>query len=374
MNILELLKQNVKKDWFFFNQSSGVYERENTERIVSEFLDCADERHRETLANLIANYILLPHSKGAEIAPLLDVMNMFELFEPYNYRENRKHMVHQVYTFLLGLLLYENVSKIREKIDREMRSTTEIFSSGDEKGEFLFRWRLGSLTHDLGNGISLFENDQEKINKYIFYLQLLSNEQWGFECDGIEKLLVLDDGRRTLKLLDRIDGTNYITKFFETLRSHPFKNIFYDHGVMSSVILLKLLDRMYSTYDGQTIQYKGHRVSFRRSFFEKSIVQTAYAIAYHNLDFYPDIVFDMWKKTELYDFERRPFCWLLKICDTLQEWNKPRAYDEKGYINPRRIELELEANTILIKKYPQRKELEEKLSRFFKTSDVIQIK
>lgn len=374
MNILELLKENVKKDGFFFNEYSGANERENTERIVSEFLDCDDERHRETLASLIANYTLLPHAKGAEIAPLLDTMNMFELFEQYTYKKNRKHLVHQVYTFLLGLLFYENVVRIREKINSEMRSTTNIFSSGNEKGEFLFRWRLASLTHDLGNGISLFENNDEKINKYIFYLQLLSNEQWGSRYDSIEKLLVLNDGRRSLELLDLIDGTDYLMRFFEHLSSTPFENIYYDHGVMSSIILLKLLDSMYSKYDGQTIEHKGHLASFKRTIFEKSIVQTAYAIAFHNLDFYPDIISTIWGTTKLYDFENNPFCWLLKICDTLQEWNKPRASDETDYIMPSKTELELEPDTILIRKYPKKKELEEKISRFFISNNIIQIK
>ena len=63
------------------------------ERIVTEFLNCNDEHHREALANLIINYSLMPHAKGAEIAPLLGIMNMFELFEQYNYKKNRKHMV-----------------------------------------------------------------------------------------------------------------------------------------------------------------------------------------------------------------------------------------------------------------------------------------
>ena len=217
MNIIDLLKENVKNDEFFFNQYSGANEKENTERIVTEFLNCEDERHRETLSSLIINYSLLPHAKGAEIAPLLGIMNMFELHESYNYKANRKHLIHQVYTFLLGLLIYNNVDKVREQINNEMRDTTSIFSSGNEKGEFLFRWRLASLTHDLGNGISLFENDDEKIGKYVFYLQLLSNENWGYEQDGITKLLVLDNGRKSLDLLDRVDNTNHFNQFFDYL-------------------------------------------------------------------------------------------------------------------------------------------------------------
>lgn len=373
MNILKLLKGNIKKPYFFFNEHSGANERQNTEKIVTEFLNCDDERHRETLASLIINYSLLPHAKGAEIAPLVGIMNMFELFEQYNYKENRKHLVHQVYTFLLGLLIYENVEKVRKKIDWEMKSTTNIFSSGDEKGEFLFRWRLASLTHDIGNGISLFENDVKKINKYIFYLQLLGNEEWGYGYEGVDKLLFLNDGKKSLEVLDQINGTTFLMRFFNYLRNNPSEAIYYDHGVMSSIILLKLLDHIYTKYRGRTIEYKGYQVSFKRSFFYNSIIQTAYAIAIHNLDFYPDIVSRIWKTTQLYDFERKPFCWLLKICDTLQEWNKSRASDEADYLAPDKIDLQLESDKIIIKKYPKKKDLKEKINRYFVAESIIQI-
>ena len=372
MNINELLKEKVQNNNFFFNQYSGANERENTERIVTEFLNCEDERHREMLASLIINYSLLPHAKGEEIAPLLGIMNMFELYESYNHKANRKHLVHQVYTFLLGLLIYNNVNKVRGQIDSEMKKTTSLFSSGNEKGEFLFRWRLASLTHDIGNGISLFENDDEKIGKYIFYLQLLSNENWGYEQDGITKLLVLDDGGKSLDLLGRVENTDNFNKFFDHLSSNPDKNIYYDHGIMSSAILLKILDRMYTKYDGQTIEYKGHRVSFKRPFFDKSIVQTAYAIAMHNLDFYPEIVSSIWKTTKLYDFKEKPFCWLLKICDTLQEWNKTKALDEADYISPDKIVIKFEPDKIILERYPKKRELIGKIEKFFIEENIIQ--
>jgi len=297
MNINDIFKDNVKKNGFFFNRYSGANEKENTEKIITEFLNCENERHRETLAYLIINYSLLPHAKGAEIAPLLGIMNMFELHESYNYKANRKHLVHQVYTFLLGLLIYNNMEKVREQINNEMNGTTNNFSSGDEKGEFLFRWKLASLTHNLGNGLSFFGNDKEKIGKYIFYLQLLSNENWGYDQNGITKLLVLDSGKKSLNLLDDVDNANYFDQFFDYLSINPFKSIYYDHGIMTSIILLKILDHMYTKYDGRTIDYKGYSVSFERSFFDKSIVQTAYAIALHNLDFYPKIISNIWGTT-----------------------------------------------------------------------------
>ena len=373
MNIIELLKENVKKNYFFFNGDSGQRERVNLRRLATEFLDCDEERHRECLAALIVNYVLLPHAKGSEIAPLVGIMNMFELFENYDYKKNRKHLVHHVYTFLLGLLLYENIDDIRSNISNEMKSTTDRFSSGDEKGEFLFRWRLASLTHDLGNGISLFGNDIDKINKYFFYLQLLSNDEWEPRDNGVDKLLNLNHGCKSLELLDEIDKSNNVSRFFVQLRSNPNKGIYYDHGLMRSLILLKLFDRMYSKYDGQTVDYKGYQVSFERQFFYKSIVNSAYAIAVHNVDFYPQLYQKFWKDLKLYNLEQRPLTFLLKICDTLQEWHKPRASKEMDYLRPEKVELDLSSNKLVIKKFPKKDELKKKIAKYFDCKNTVSI-
>lgn len=374
MNIIELLKVNIEKEWFFYNHNSSQNDRDNMEKVVGDFLNCDKEHHRETLANIITNYALQPHAKGAEIAPLVDVMNMFEIYGIYGFKNNRKHMIHQVYTFLLGLLLYENVTKIKNEIDNEMRSTTRRYSSGDVKGEFLFRWRLASLSHDIGNGVSLFANDNTKIDNYIFYLQLLSNESWGWNYDGINKLLFLDSGNESLELLDRIDRSNHFSTFYYFLKENPLKTIYYDHGIMSAIILLKILDVMYSKYNEQTIQFKGHSVTFKRSFFEKSIAQAAYAVAIHNLDFYPKILIDIWGTKRIYNFSLRPLSWLLKICDTLQEWNKPKAKKETDYITPDEIELELLNDSVIIKKFPEKDKLKKKLDEFYVGTDIINIK
>lgn len=341
--------------------------------IVDEFLKCDDERHRETLSVIIINYVLLPHAKGSEIAPLVDIMNMFELFEKYAYEKNRKHLVHQLYTFLLGLLLYKNVDILRDHINNEMKNTTDFYSSGDQKGEFLFRWRLCSLCHDLGNGISLFGEDKDKINKYLFYLQLLTNEDWEYGLEGVDKLIPLGRGLNSLSILDDLEGNSNITDFFNYLKNNPVKNIYYDHGVISALILLKLLDQIYKKLGGETIYYKGHRVSFNRKFFDNSIVRSAYAISVHNIDFYPDIYTRIWGSDKIYDVEKRPLVFLLKLCDSLQEWYKVKALDETDYIEPKEIELELLPDKIKIEKFPKKQELSDKLNKYFDHKNIIEI-
>jgi len=373
MDIVELLKRDIQAEDFFFNSYSGANERENLRKIVNEFLGCKDERHRETLSVIITNYVLLPHAKGAEIAPLMDILNMFELFENYEYDKNRKHMVHQLNTFLVGLLLYKNVGKLRKLIDQEMRNTTDCYSSGDPKGEFLFRWRLCSLCHDLGNGISLFGNDKEKIDKYLFYLRLLTNEEWDSEAEGIEKLLPLDRRLNSLGVLASVGKDPRLTVFFEELKENPYKNIYYDHGIASALILLKVLDQIYEKLDGKTVYYKGHNVSFNRIYFDKSIAGSAYAIAVHNVDFYPELYERIWGKGKIFDVRKHPLVFLLKLSDLLQEWYKPKAADESDSVEPRDIELDFRPGRIRVVRYPKKEELAEKISRFFNHENMIEI-
>jgi|GEM_PF-6841928 len=373
MDILEYLKQDINDEYFFFNRNSGADARKNLRTIVADFLNCDNERHRGTLAAMIINYVLLPHAKGAEAASLADVLNMFELFGQYDYTENRKHLVHQLNTFLLGLLLYKNVDTLRDHINKEMENTTDFYSSGDKKGEFLFRWRLCALCHDIGNGISLFKDDTDQINKYIFYLQLLTNEKWGEAEEGVHKLLSLDRDKNALSVLDEVGENTNMTDFFRSLKGNPVKDIYYDHGVVSALILLKLLDQMYSKLSEQTIHYKGHNVSFKRKYFDNSIVRSAYAIAVHNIDFYPDIYATIWSSERMYDSEKRPLVFLLKICDSLQEWYKAKALDETDYIEPSQIELQLDRDKIGIKKFPEKRGLVRKLDKYFNHHGLIDI-
>ena len=63
---------------------------------------------------------------------------------------------------------------------------------------------------------------------------------------------------------------------------------------------------------------------------------------------------------------------MLKICDTLREWNKTKASDETDYITPDEIIIKLESNKIILKKYPKKRELIDKIEQFFINEKIVQ--
>jgi hypothetical protein len=124
------------------------------------------------------NYILYQHDKNCVVGPVIEFLNNFELYGEYEYKYQRLHFTHQANVFLLGLYLYHTVPDIKNAIDLEMERTTsdqEItinqlsenwrYSGRTQYGEFLYRWRLASLSHDLGYGISLSGSDETKIKR-----------------------------------------------------------------------------------------------------------------------------------------------------------------------------------------------------------------
>jgi len=379
VNVVELLQGAVRtNDFFFFNAYTGADTRDNFARVAIEFLDAPSEELRDFLARQVMCCGLAPHAKGTQTASFGDLLNVTEVLCAYAYKKNRKHLCHSVNTFLLGLLIYHNLPLLRGQIDNEIENDASLFSGGDVYGEFLFRWRLASLMHDLGNGVSLFAKDADEIDRYLFHVMMRAEAHW--PKDGQDKLTVeclvgLARGKNALTELDKVDGGLRFRKFFDQLKQNPYKSICYDHGLVSALLILKVIDGMYSRYDAaesKRIEVDGHGVSFDRGFFDKSVMHAAHAVAIHNLDFYPAKYRPDWPN-RLYDASGHPFAFLLKLADTLQEWNKLPAKGGTDYIKPEDIVLRFEDNTLVIEKYPKLDELRQRIDEFFAMENVLTV-
>ncbi|MCX5893228.1 MAG: hypothetical protein NTW80_09710, partial [Deltaproteobacteria bacterium] len=145
--------------------------------IAINFLSVETFGELERQARNFITFMLFHHGKTEAVSPILEYLSNFEIYGDYNYQNQRLHYSHQVNVFLLGLYLYHNNSVIKKAINNEMeRTTTEknipdygkFRFSGDSKyGEFLYRWKLASLCHDFGNGISLLGDDTQRINESL---------------------------------------------------------------------------------------------------------------------------------------------------------------------------------------------------------------
>jgi hypothetical protein len=354
--IIELIERN--KDFAF--SSSASTQREEFKRLAIKFLSAGPYEESEKHARSLMDFILHQHEKNCVVGPVLESLNNFELYGKYEYKKQRLHFIHLANVFLLGLYLYHTVSIIKSKIDHEMESTTseqEIvvdcwrenwrYSGGSEFGEFLYRWRLASLSHDIGYGVSLTRNDKTKIGEYLKGL--------------VSDINVLEDlwHSKSKDLRDQLDSSIpevSLKDYMDYQYENPFKDVVhYDHGLISSLILLRLMNEEYAKHEkNQVTHVNSTDIIWHESFLSGSILQAAIAIALHNLDQDEDALQQAGTNRCIFDLEKRPLAWLLKIADILQEWDRPMAAGGimAGRIEPVKTQI---SNRIIVKDFPGNK-------------------
>ncbi|MCJ7497562.1 MAG: hypothetical protein MUO78_05455 [candidate division Zixibacteria bacterium] len=253
INIKEQIQESINsKEHFAFNSSAQI-QKEKFKKLTNKFLTAKTYGESERTARRLMNFIIYQHDKATAVGPVLESLNNFELYEKYDYGQQRLHFFHQANVFLLGLFLYHSVPIINSKIDHEMELTTkdievdgtEMHYSGQTPfGEFLYRWRLVSLSHDLGYGISLSGNDETMIKEYLegistFLITDIRNleDLWHFEYSDL--LCQLDSQIAEISLRD----------YIKYQKNNPFKgSVYYDHGLISSLIFLRLMNEEYARH------------------------------------------------------------------------------------------------------------------------------
>jgi hypothetical protein len=299
------------------------------------------------------------HDKMPMLLPTVGRLNNEELFGAYHYRGRRLHYCHQAYVFLLGLLIYHNFEPLRKAMTEEMRETTiELecsdgsffrYSGGSEYGEFLYRWRLASLCHDMGTGIQLSDGKQSQIARNLAGLPFLER------INSIEQLRAFGE-RDLLSDIEKASGAVKLSEYMEYQSLNPYPaNVHHDHAIVSGLIFLRLMYEAYAKHrDNQiSINMEGMRVFWGPEILAHSIVQIAKAISMHNIDNYPEAFGKFSAEARVFDMYHSPLVWLLKIADILQEWDKPNAGEEQKVKSiDTQIELAFAATKITVKGFP----------------------
>jgi len=166
-----------KMNFFSFSSASDDTTTEFL-LLTTEFLKAKKYPEVEHRGRELILFTLTHHDKVPVLAPTLEHVNVKELYEPYGFNERRLHYCHQVNVFLLGLYIYHNFEPLRKAINLEMQRTTPKiklegvtipfrYSGGTKYGEFLYRWRMAALCHDLGTGIQLCEGKNDKVVQHL---------------------------------------------------------------------------------------------------------------------------------------------------------------------------------------------------------------
>jgi len=382
-NLHDLIYEMVEKyEYYCFSKNSTFKERSRMKRLLKDFLQTDNDREREILASMIVTTALRPHAKQEDISNAGSVLTKAELYGNPDVPNNRFHFVHQVYVFLIGLLLYYRIQSIQDVLDNEMNNTTSKLSGGDPWGEFLFRWRLTSLSHDIGNAISLFWDDQNQIEKNLRLFEDSISADWFEENGGnvsIEDLKRFSRGENISDHFERISKNRNLQEFSNYLKSNPYDGIIFDHGIVGSIIISKIIDDIYAPYDYKNekeIWINNTLISFDRIYFDNSVMRAAYAIAQHNLDFYKkdDSYLKFFVGNKLFDIDEDALTFLLKISDILQEWNKPKISDPTNYYKPNEVKVKISKSYLEIIDHPKKDSFKELLNKYMKHDDTIRFR
>jgi len=259
--------------------------------------------HRQRKAIDVIEGVLAAHGKQAllqHVADLAKIEHTVQEIQPWL----RDHVVHAVLTFALGVFI--NDEWMPEKVAP-------------------FQWKLASLLHDALYPIEVADNIlasvPTKINRIARYLGFDKKIRSRTILEGLTELC--NDTNALDLIQERLSEWNIgidTRKEYERIQNErPC------HGVYTSLAVLYVIDLMYEKWnpDRRREDIVVNGLNFNQEYFENDIVSACSAIFVHNL---PRTSFGGLK----IDLGKAPVAFLLKLCDALQEWERPSARNQAG--------------------------------------------
>lgn len=226
----------------------------------------------------------------------------------------RDHVVHALLSFILGIHI--NESFLRYTANRLVDD---------------FQWKLAAMLHDVAYPVEIAKDVMrpfaDKINEIkrnfgdngpdVCFkvvpvgLENLKNKRNGFDMiqERLRRWGLDVDARKACH--DIVESGNV------------------DHGIMSSLSILYLIDIMYQRINRKReyrdICVPGTGINFNQRYFEEDVVSACAAIYIHNL---PKGYFT---HTRI-DRTKAPLAFLLKLSDCLQEWERPSKTNHDGFL------------------------------------------
>ena len=264
---------------------------------------------RQSKAKEIINKVITHHGKAhllEHVTDLAKIEHGIQELAPCL----RDHVVHAVLGFILGI--YLNESWMSEKASR-------------------FQWKLSGLLHDVAYPAEIahdiLDSMPKTLNGIAADLGFSARRVRGVtQIEGLENL---HHGFNSLDLIqDRINewGLRFgVRDEYERMlrEGRPC------HGMYSSLSLLWVLDMMYEKNNPdrlhEDIPAEQPYLSWNQRYFEQDIVSACTAIFLHNL---PVHCF----RAAKIDRKRAPLAFLLKLTDSLQEWERPSKQNPDGWM------------------------------------------
>lgn len=283
-------------DWQFFKEPLMIDDNGDINKPSFE--------ERQKKSTYIIGIILDKHGKAYILRFLIGLAKVepkIQELQPWV----RDHVVHAVNTFILGAYILDKVS------------FPQFVSS---HFDYQFMWKLCGPTHDLGYPIEIAHNINQpfadEVNNILISINspspMVELERYPKKLDklcGNRDANIIIQNRLTDWALD-IDLEDYYAWLRERNRT--------DHGVVSALAQLKIIDALYYRANPQRnyeyIEYDGF--DFNQKFFDLDIVSASSALIVHNIDLNYNGF------SNKISFKIAPLAFLLFVCDTFQEWDR----------------------------------------------------
>ena len=270
---------------------------------------------------------------------LLDTLRDYEERAATLIEKQRDHFVHSLNVFILGLAIYAGNRNYRAAFEKAIMNPDkypENLPTAQE--EFLFRWGLASLFHDVGYPVEIISNQMSRFLRFVTDAdqdRSLGEVKAHLEFENFRRFNsiaeVLPKKAFTRAFYDEHDSAVYVDllqpidllaqRIHQTLNVDmvPIKNKldlyhaemaklgFVDHGYYSAIIVLKWYGYLIQTTGQQPLR------------FYHAIVDSACAILLHN--YFSRTLVDAFHLPPM-EAEQNPIAYLLMFCDEMQDWNR----------------------------------------------------
>ena len=271
---------------------------------------------------------------------LVRIMKKYEENTGDLVEKQRDHFIHSINVFLLGLAIYSQNKNYRNYFKQYiLRSPYEkYYKINDEFSheEFLYRWGIASLFHDIGYPVEIIGKQLSKfINEGIKSISSSYGVDTAIDFKDFNEfntIIKIDPDfsdnytdvfpkSKFLNLFKPTDimahkiGTDFteidvndVAKHLDSFVDIMGENGFLDHGFFSSILVLNSYGYLIQKYA------KNH------DFFFYPIVDSATAILLHN--YYRNVLQKKPFNLKQLHPSNSPLAFLLILCDELQEWNR----------------------------------------------------
>ncbi len=337
--------QNYIQDFFALLNSAGKTDAEQrfTNTIKMALLTFLDNETKENAATVYEIFfstyrIVLEGSKNTFI-DLLDILSAYEERAATLIDKQRDHYIHSVNVFILGLCIYSQNTNFRtafKKANIDRDKYPENYQNEHE--EFLFRWGIASLFHDVGYPVEIIGKQIES------FMEFATNTNQASSSDRVKAHLEFENFRCLNSVVEIVPKRTFIKEFYDQNESSVYVDLlqpidllaqkihltldipltdikskldtfvldmakfgFIDHGFYSAIIVLKWYGSLIQKTGGNPMR------------FYHAIVDSASAILLHN--YYHNVCQKAFGCGPM-EPESHPIAYLLMFCDEMQDWNR----------------------------------------------------